>query len=245
MGGTETFCVGLVGKSGVVKSADKKRETLHESAKGLVPAGVRFRKAGDRCGAVARDQQGWTVRTGRKQQWIERQELETLALQVKIAGDFRGEGAREVSEARDLEPGKEFFRDRNAADDVALFQDQDFLSSHGEVSGGDEPVVAGADDDGVVVRHGGLDKPHFHVFQDFQGRQSPGGRHDAASGVRAGAAHVEILDRRAVLGPAGHRPEKEKLVQGQLALKNVALGQTKLPLQVPGRDDLPMKNDVF
>ena len=60
-----------------------------------------------------------------------------------------------MSAGRKLESRKYFFRDGNAADNRAAFQDQNFLSRLGEISRGHKPVVAGADDDRVVGCHGG------------------------------------------------------------------------------------------
>ena len=78
---------------------------------------------------------------------------------------------------------------------------------------------------------------------------SAANRPDAAitppPGMGAGAAHIEILNRRAVFRPARHRAEKEELVQSQFALKNISFGEAELLLQVPRRDDLAMENDVF
>ena len=62
--------------------------------------------------------------------------------------------------------------------------------------------------------------------------------------MRRRSAHVEILNRRAVLCPAGRRPQKEQLFQGQLALKDIPLRQTKLPFKIERRQNLSMKNDV-
>src|SRR5258708_38536446 len=59
------------------------------------------------------------------------------------------------------------------------------------------------------------------------------------------SANVEILNRRTILGPARSGPQKEKLFQRQLTLKNISLRQTKLAFQIKRRQDLSMKNDVF
>src|SRR5262245_12343289 len=40
--------------------------------------------------------------------------------------------------------------------------------------------------------------------------------------MRRRAAHVEVLDRRAVLRPAGHGPQEEELLERQLTLEDVA-----------------------
>ncbi len=40
-----------------------------------------------------------------------------------------------------------------------------------------------------------------------------------------GAAHPQVLDRRAVLRSARHRAVEQQLVEGQFALEDVAFGQ--------------------
>ena len=65
-----------------------------------------------------------------------------------------------------------------------------------------------------------------------------GRAHDAAAGMRGRAAHVEAVDRRLVLRPAGHGPQEEELLERQLALEDVALGETPLALEVERRHDL-------
>src|SRR2546426_2101530 len=64
------------------------------------------------------------------------------------------------------------------------------------------------------------------------------GAHDAAAGMRAGAAQVETADRRAVVRPARGRTEEEQLIGGHLAVEDVPLGETEDLLQIPRAEDL-------
>ena len=102
--------------------------------------------------------------------------------------------------------------------------------------GGDEAVHARADDDqrrGVMRR----------VLRGSAQRRQPARRaHDAAAGVRARAALVQPADRRAVLRPARRRPQEEELVQRQLALEDVALGEAGDALDVGRREHLPVQD---
>ena len=50
-----------------------------------------------------------------------------------------------------------FLGDRQAADGMVLFQDQDLEPGPGQITGAGEAVVAGADDDGIVGFGHGLD----------------------------------------------------------------------------------------
>src|SRR5438445_12150117 len=56
--------------------------------------------------------------------------------------------------------------------------------------------------------------------------------HDAAAGMRRRSAHVKIFYRRAILRPARRRPQKEKLFQRQLALKNISFRQSELAFEI-------------
>ena len=82
-------------------------------------------------------------------------------------------------------------------------------------------------------------------FKYFQRGQPSRSRHDSAAGVRAGTAHVEILNRSAVFCPTGHRTKEKKLIQSQFALKNISFRKAKFLLQVPRGNDLTVKDDVF
>src|SRR5579864_6137730 len=84
--------------------------------------------------------------------------------------------------------------------------------------------------------------PHLRrsldVFQNFQCRESAICTHDAAAGVRRGSAHIEVLDRCAVLRPPGDGPQEEQLFEGKFTLEDVALAQAPLALEIERRDDL-------
>src|SRR5262245_1513131 len=68
--------------------------------------------------------------------------------------------------------------------------------------------------------------------------------HDAASGMRSRSTHPEVADRRRVLRPSGSRTKEEQLLEGQLALKDVAFGEPELALEIERREHLPMQDDV-
>jgi hypothetical protein len=75
--------------------------------------------------------------------------------QAQVAHHRLGEQAHDVRQAGDREIGAEgLFGDRGAADGVPAFQHEHAAAGAGKVTGGDEAVVAAADDDHVVsVRH--------------------------------------------------------------------------------------------
>src|SRR5581483_10028078 len=60
----------------------------------------------------------------------------------------------------------------------------------------------------------------------------------------ARAAQVEPPDRRAILRIPRNRAVEEQLVERQLALEDVALRETHLALDVPGRADLRVQDEV-
>src|SRR5579863_7155178 len=63
--------------------------------------------------------------------------------------------------------------------------------------------------------------------------------------MRGGAAHVELANGRAITGPASDRPQKEKLFERKLALKDVAFGEACLALDIERGDELLADDDVF
>src|SRR5262245_18160965 len=75
-------------------------------------------------------------------------------------------------------------------------------------------------------------------------RIAPRRTHDAAAGMRGGAAHPQVSNRRLVLGPSRRRAEEEKLLERQLALKNVPFAQPELPLEIERRQHLPVEDDI-
>ena len=68
--------------------------------------------------------------------------------------------------------------------------------------------------------------------------------HDAAARVRRRAAQPEVADRRPEARVAGHRPVEEQLLERQLALEDVALGQPDRALDVERRLDVAVEDDV-
>src|SRR5271169_811979 len=70
------------------------------------------------------------------------------------------------------------------------------------------------------------------VVEDGHGAEAARGAHDAAAGMRGGAAHVKILQGRAIARPSGNRAKEEKLLERELTLENIALGAAKDVLNV-------------
>ena len=84
----------------------------------------------------------------------------------------------------------------------------------------------------------------LQIPQNLRRRQLARRAHDAAAGVRAGAALVVALDRRAVLVPAGRGAEKVHLRPHKLPGEDVALAQPHGALDVQRRDHLAMQNEI-
>src|SRR6185503_10873376 len=72
----------------------------------------------------------------------------------------------------------------------------------------------------------------FLILQHLQRGVPSRCAHDAAARMRGRTTHVKVANRRAVLRPARRRSQKEELLQSQFALKDVALRQTKVALQI-------------
>src|SRR5216683_2990304 len=63
--------------------------------------------------------------------------------------------------------------------------------------------------------------------------------------MRGGAAHIEVADRRAVVGPAGNGAEEEKLFERKFALKNVALREAEFALEIERGENLAGDDGFF
>src|SRR5262252_3317593 len=83
------------------------------------------------------------------------------------------------------------------------------------------------------------------VFQNNLTRQAPLRAHDAAARVRGRAAHIEVVDWRAVIRPPRDRAQEEKLLEGEFALKNVSLREAKFALQIERSQNLLPDDNVF
>ena len=58
---------------------------------------------------------------------------------------------------------------------------------------------------------------------------------DAAARMRAGAAQVESIYRRAVLRPARNGAHEEKLIERQVTMKNISFGQAVSAFEIERR----------
>src|SRR5438477_13185683 len=85
----------------------------------------------------------------------------------------------------------------------------------------------------------------LEVFQDFESSQSARPAHNAPARMRRRSAHVKVLDGGAELRPARQRPQEEKLLQRQLALKDITFAQPKVAFQIKGSDHLSVQDDVL
>jgi hypothetical protein len=70
----------------------------------------------------------------------------------------------------------------------------------------------------------------LQIVQDLARRVRARRRHHAAARMRAGTAHVEALGRTAVLREPGKRTIEQQLVERELALEDVAFGESHLVL---------------
>src|SRR5690348_18474733 len=78
----------------------------------------------------------------------------------------------------------------------------------------------------------------LQIFQNLPGciRARPTGQ--ARSGMRARSAQIEVANRRAIARPIQQWTHGEKLIERQLAVKDVAAGEPVSVLQILGRDNL-------
>ena len=136
---------------------DELRHLEHQPAVLLVRLRVARRptpKLADRAAMVVHPPQVIVLEGGERP--VERQDLETVLRELELADDL---GAEERDDVRgDAEPKarEDLLGHRRTAEDVAPLEHHDLESCACEVRGGHQPVVAAADDHGVVrvgVRH--------------------------------------------------------------------------------------------
>src|ERR1700677_1092744 len=81
---------------------------------------------------------------------VERKNFQAVAREIEVANDFGAQQGDDVGINGKFEAGNDFFGDGGAAEDVTLFEDEDFFAGFGEVRRVDQAVVAAADYDDVV-----------------------------------------------------------------------------------------------
>ncbi len=85
-----------------------------------------------------------------RQRALERQNVQTVAREIKVANDLRPEQAHHVREDGEREPGKDLLAQRRAADLLATLDHEDALPASRQVRCADQAVVPAADHDRVV-----------------------------------------------------------------------------------------------
>src|SRR5213596_1978925 len=78
----------------------------------------------------------------------------------------------------------------------------------------------------------------------MEGGEASRGAHDPAARVRGRTAHPQVPQRRSVPRPSRYRSVEEELLEGELALEDVALGQPEPVLDVLGGQDLRVQDQL-
>ena len=170
-----------VGSGGVRSSSGRmKRQCAHDVARvAVVGLGVALRVAGELAAVgvvVAVDREVAAV-AGQHRAALVGEDLQAVLRQLEVAHDLGAQQRRDVGAVRVGEARVERARDRGAADPVVLLDDERLQAGLGEIAGGDEAVVAGADDDGVVARSRpllGFDLLERAVDRGLEGAQRVG-----------------------------------------------------------------------
>ena len=116
-----------------------------------------------------------------------------------------------------------------------LLEHEHLAAALGERVRGDEAVGPRADDDRV--------RGSCAVLQHLQRREPARRAHDAAARMRAGAALLVAPGSACGTSPTrGAGPQEEELLQRELALEDVALGEPGDPLDVQRREHLPVQD---
>ena len=157
----ELFQITRIERGGIGRNHAQNR--LHEAAhrdhrlaEFFVGFGVELRVALDfaaRFGVIVDAPEVIAVGHGRESA-VERKNFEAVAREIEVANNFRAKKRDDVRKNGKFEAGNDFFGDGGAAENVAAFENEDFLPCFGEVSRIDEAVVAATDDNYVVaLRH--------------------------------------------------------------------------------------------
>src|SRR6185369_9657884 len=85
-----------------------------------------------------------------RQRAFERQDLQPVARELELADDFRPQQAHYVGEDGEAKAGEHFLAHRRAADALTTLEHQHLAAGAREIRRTREPVMAAADDDGVV-----------------------------------------------------------------------------------------------
>ena len=136
---------------GIDDGLHKARNAAHELAEARVDLRVPGAEGGDlpaRARALHPAAQGATVQAG-GEGGFEGQDAEAVTGEFEIAHDPGAQQADHIGTDGVDEARVDLLADAGAAEDMALFEDQDLLAGAGQVGGGGQAVVATADDDGV------------------------------------------------------------------------------------------------
>ena len=89
----------------------------------------------------------------RRERAVERQDLQAVSRQIELANDLRPQQRHHIGADRVLEAGEDLFRHCRAAEHVAPLDDEHLAARPRQIRSIDQPVVAAADHDHVVVGH--------------------------------------------------------------------------------------------
>jgi hypothetical protein len=113
-------------------------------------ASGKFRDLGESLRAVLPHEQMTAVGKRREERRVFRVDDVAVAGEIEFAHDFFLHEAGKIGGSGNAVAGPDFLGDGASADQLAGFEDEDFLAGFGEIGGGDESVMASADDEDVV-----------------------------------------------------------------------------------------------
>jgi len=106
---------------------------------------------------------------------VEWKDFEAMAGEIEFANDFGTEEGDYIRAFGEQKAGDDFFGDGGAAENVAAFEDENFLAGFGEIGSVDQAVVAAADDDCVVMLRHAVKlhtNPHRKIFLRLEEQDS-------------------------------------------------------------------------
>ena len=139
--------------------AQERDGSVPESNEPLVPDGLIGRETSQSIQGflgIPPDKQGTAVRKGYEQLGVLWYDVQATALEFQFLPDFGSQEGQRIGPRGRTDAWCQLFGDAGAADQLAALAYQDGTAGTGDIRGGDEPVVAAADDHHIdrFRRHG-------------------------------------------------------------------------------------------
>ena len=221
-------------------------QTLQLRLPGGIAVGVGLRARAQAAQVAWSECQMPPVGVQRRARHVIARQRQAVTRQVELTAQRRRHQVQQVGAGRHREAGRELARHRRTAQLLGGLQQQHRPAAARQVGRANQPVVAAADDDAVVgTATGGAHCRRPRSRRMASAALAPGAPMTPPPGWVLEPHMYMPSHRRAVLRVTRDRAVEQQLIEGQLALEDVALGQAHLVLDVPRRADLGMQDEIL